>query len=141
MVIGSRRGPKLLRKKEWRYPQSGIASPHFAYSNLQSRWLVHVQSWDLLRSTLDSRHNPHCLHCHCLSVSIRGLTLNYVLKCYPEQISATMTSVLFLRSLFSMILIWPFQYWLNNVSFVGITGIGSLLSSDKWVFTSIYSCG
>lgn len=54
---------------------------------------------------------------------ISGLSLNYVLECYPKQASATMTSVLFVRNLMGMVFTWVFQYWLDNVGVIGTTSM------------------
>lgn len=53
--------------------------------------------------------------------SITGLTLTYVLECYPKQAQESMTSILFVRNLIGTIFTFVFQYWLDDCGEIATT--------------------
>lgn len=50
-----------------------------------------------------------------------GLSLTYVMECYPLQISKTMVVILFIRNLMGTVFNWVFQYWLDAMGIKSLT--------------------
>lgn len=50
-----------------------------------------------------------------------GLTLTYVMECYPLQISKTMVAILFVRNIMGTVFNWAFQYWLDAMGIINFT--------------------